>query len=955
MRFFLFFIINLYSFTLVAQVTNKTMSKADFEKARWKRIHSLIDEEIAVINKVKKKSQKLMYRLFELKSEKIKLYKERENILFLSMKKKYGKKVKRKNVFKKTLKLFNEANSYGHSLLRKYPSSRYKGAIYYTLALNTRDFSYNKNELSYLKKAIQYSKFDKNIRYLATTSLAEYYYNNKKYQQAIKHYEEVIDNKDDEWLTKNLYNYGWCLLKTKKFHESINRLEESFKLSSDEFYVDVREQVMTSLISFYVYGQEVQRGITFVSKHAEDKQESLLKLAQKASNKGFYKETQQIVIMLEKSIDRKNRSELYTDLRLFQFDLYKQYHKPVKLLKIANMFPNLKFTEYQQEDAIRKISDVVGAKQVILKKDYSKYDKDYDKEILSQIINYFNILSSIDKDEKPQYEYYKAETFYSVGQFKNALNSYKESIKTYDKKPSKVDLRYKNVDAVFSCIDLLKLNKKQESIELDFAYNKYLEYWPKDKKADSIYPRLFNLYLVKKDYSQSQKTIDRYMSSFPKALNKQQALFRLQLDSLIKDKNTKLLSDKIILIRKGYLKFPKEEIKKSETILANILFNSFKKINASGDSKGALLGYQTIHFTDHYPSSIKAEAAFNMAMIYTDLQDNNNAIKWYRRSFKFYTKKERLEKRMILEKMTLRMELLHNFRSSAHLNRFILARFCKDKKRNVVVFANAIKAELANDYMAKTFITIKKYRKCVSKFDTKLKETILTHLFENKHESRLISFIESYKLDLLFPEKVGFYYERLFWKYFDSNKSKKYVYLRRLKKFNDTKSKLLIQSLEALEKFKKYKESFLKDVVIVTSPPDPGRFSSKLQSRLANLGNVIKTADNILKMGHAQISILTFDQLINLTQTFGDEIKTYKIPIPDKDFQKQFSTQMNSLAMNIYSQRDKFQTDSQNLVEKFDILVSKREISHPAHHILSVTDIRPEASLKAMTYDLEKK
>jgi hypothetical protein len=937
-----------------SQVTNKTLTKEEFEQKRWERIHSLINEEISVINKVRKKSQKLMYRLFELKSEKIKLFKGKENKEFLAKKRKHGRKVKRKDVFKKTLKLFNEANTYGHNLLRRFPKSRYKAAIYYTLALNTRDFSYNKNELIYLRKAIKHSKYDKNIRYLATTSLAEYYYNKKNYKSAIYNYEKIIDNKEDEWLTKNLYNYGWCLLKTKKFNASINRLEESFQLSADEFYVDVRDQVMTSLVSFYVYGKEIQRGIKFIQKHATQKQESLLKLAKKSSAKGFFKETEQIVQMLESAIDPLKEFELYTDLRLFQFDIYKQYHKPKKLLKIANMFPALKFTEYQQEDAIQKISEVVGAKQVILKKDYSKHDQDYDKNILSQIIDYFNILSTIHIEEKPHYEYFKAETYYSVGQFDKALQSYKISLIDYDKKPSKEDLRLKNVDAIFSCIELLDLKKDKKSKELDFAYNKYLGYWPKSEKANSIYPRLFSLYLDRQDFKLSQKTIDRYISYFPKQLKKQQSLYRLQLDIFIKTKNTKLLSDKINLIRTGYLNFPKNEIKKSETILANILFNSFKKINIAGDSKGALKGYQKVHFTGHYPASIKAEAAFNMAMIFTDLEDNNNAIKWYKKSFKFYTKKEKKEKRLFLEKMALRTELLHNFRSSAHLNSFILSSFCSDKKKNIKVFSNAIRADLASDYIMKSFITIRKYSKCISIFPKSLKKEILVHLFENKHESKMNSFIDDFKLKNIFSSKISFYYERLFWKYYGDNKSKQQTYYLRIKKLNNEKSKLMISSLKLLKRFVKTSDIFLIKVIKIKKPLDPNRFSQKLQGRLASLGPVIKQADDILKMGHGQVSVLVYDQLTRLTNQFGNEISKYSLPIPDKDFQKQFSSQMNMLANNIYSQRNKFKNDSQNLIEKNELLIVRRQESHLAADILSVSDIRPQASKMAITFDLGK-
>ena len=100
--------------------------------------------------------------------------------------------------------------------------------------------------------------------------------------------------------------------------------------------------------------------------------------------------------------------------------------------------------------------------QIILKKDYSKHDQSYDKSILGQIVTYFNILSKINKTEKAQYEYYIGETYYSVNEQKKALVSYKTSLKDYDKTPSKEDLRAKNMDAVFSCIDSAKFSEKEK-------------------------------------------------------------------------------------------------------------------------------------------------------------------------------------------------------------------------------------------------------------------------------------------------------------------------------------------------------------------------------------------------------------------------------------------------------------------------------------------------------------
>ena len=948
------FVLSTASFSK-AQV-DSIVEKEKLEKQRWNHILKLIDEEIKTINMARKKSQKLMYRLFELKSEKIKLYKEKENKEFVAKKLKHGKKIRRKDAFKQTLALYKEANKYGRRLLRIYPHTRYKAAIYYTLALNARDFAYDNSELGNLLKAIKYSKGQKQVNYLATTSLAEYYYNNKQYKKAVTNYEKIIGNRDDEWLTKNLYNYGWCLLKTHKFNEAINRLEEGYKLSPDEFYIDMSEQIMNSLVSFYVYGKQVDRGVAFIKKNATDRNESLLKLAQKASGKGFFKETEEIIADLEGVITQEKKPELYTEMRLFQFDLYTQYHKSEKLLHIGKMLPTLKLDDYQREETVRKVSEVVGARQIILKKDFSKHDQSYDKSTLNEVITYFDILSQVNAPETAQYEYFKGETFYSVHRFKDALSSYKLSLVNYDKTPSKNDLRAQNMDAIFSSIDLIKQSEKEKMVELDFAYNKYLSYWPKDTKAKDIYPRLYALYFSTKSYPKMQDALDRYIVNFPKDIEKQREIYRSFMDTLIKTKNTQLLSAKITKLKTGYLSFTPKEIKTSETILATILFSKFQDLNKAGKQVEALEGYRLVHFTEFYPKSVKAEAAFNMGVIYTDLLDHNNALKWYQKSFDFYTKKEREEKRDYLEKMALRTELLHDFLYSAKISKFIVSNFCTSKKKNQEIFVRSIRNDLANDYIAKVFHNLETNLKCVDKFSNELKKEILVHLYENKHEGDLKSFIDDYKIKNIFREEVSHYYESLFWKYYQVNPRKQKLYHYELRSIKyDEKSKLMVKALKLYEKFAENVKDYHRLPIGTANLRDPGVFSKKLQQRLGKLQPLIKTTDAIFELGHGHVSVLVFDKLAELTQELADEIKGYRLNIDDEDFQKQFKTQMNALAINILNENNKYKRQSQKLVEDFELFISQRDQTHPSKDILNVSDIRRPASLNAITFGLGSK
>lgn len=934
------------------------LTKEQIAKARWNKLHSLIIKEMNTIDRAKRKTLKLQYRKFELMSEKIKLYKQIENKKFMALKLKQGNKVNRKEVFKKTLSLYNQAHKYGKNLIKKYPNSKYKPAIYYTLALNSRDYAYDKKELGYLRKAIKLSSNASNVNYLARTSLAEYYYNNKKWKQALYQYNKVLKNQDDEWFTKNLLNSGWCHLKTQNFAQAIDNLEKSHTLSKDEYYVDVTDQAMTGLISFYVYGKQIERGINFIEKNAvkERKHESLLKLAQKSSGKGYYTEAQKIIDILEDQISTKSHPEVFADLRLFEFDFYKQFHKPKKLLKVAKSFEIITLSEYQKEEAIRKISEIVGTKQVILKKDFSKYDMVYDQEELNQIIAYFNILANINSVEKAQYEFFKAETYFSIHLFQEAFNEYKNTLETYDKSKSKNDLRAKSLDAIFAAIENIKYNSiKEKDNDLKYSFKKYLSYWPNDNKAQKIYPRLFAIYLKEKNHELIASTLDSYIKNFKKDNKDQKILFKSHMDLLIKDKNTELLANKITKMQKGYLSFSKDEIKKSESILANILFNNFQKLNKEGNTEAALAGYKKVHFTNFYPRSIKADAAFNMGMIYTDLSDNHNAMKWYKRSFEFYTKQEVNKKRVFLEKMATRTALLHNFLNASKLNKFILDNFCHEKKKNIPVFENAIRYDLANDYILKTMYTIKKHKKCVPAVSKTLKKDILIHLFQYKHESYFLRYINGYKLEAVFPELISEYYERFFWKFYNKDPSKANLYETKLKRMKTKKSELLFTSMKKYKKLEKSIDLFLKNKLeFPKKVTNPEKSISQVNKRVASIGEIVNKANTILKLGHGQISVMVFDSLTKLTREFSKEISNYHVPFPDPEFQKGFKQFIGQYIAQIQSEYKNNIKKSQQLVEKFDLLVEQRNDSHMANSILTITDIRPLPSKTAITFGLGK-
>lgn len=923
--------------------------------SKWHALMKLIDQEISTINRARKKTSSLKYRLLELQSEKIKLWKQKENESFVKMGL-AGKKISRKKAFKKTLALYEKARKQGLSILKSHPRSPYRPAIYYTLALNSRDYAYDDKEFTYLRSALALSPKGSEIKYLTRTSLAEYYYNKKKYKKAVELYDIVTKNLDDEWHTKNLYNYGWCLLKTHKFEKAISTLEHAYDLSSKDFYIDFRGQIMGGLVNFYVLGKQIERGKNFILSKVDDKYDALFSYLKKVANKGYKKESIELIALTEKYIDPKQKDIQLADLRLFQFDFHKQFNEKYKMHEISKAISKLKLTDYQQEDITYKISEEVGTQQLILKNEYTKEDGTYTASRLTTIISYFDLLSGFDKKNKAKYLYYSAETLYTVADFKKALTYYKEAVETQQETKSDLDINEKAIDSIFSCIDLGKFSKVQKTAELEYAYTKHITIWPKSQKSFIIYPKLFSLYLFSERFDKSQATIDVFHTNFPKSINEQRTLFKQQIDYFIKKENINLIADKINLMYKGYLNFSFEDTKKTEKILADILFNRYQELSVAGKKDEAIAGYKEIFYKKKYPKSVRADAAFNMGIIYIDLLDSSRGVKWFKKSFPLFTIKEKIQRREYMEKVSLRSSLLQDFLNAANIQKIVLQLFChEDKQKNLDSYNKSIVYDLANDYVTKAMFTYNKYKTCIPKENKWIDDYILTHLYMMNHEADLEQFAASSRIKNEFKDKLGVYFENLYWKYYGKNKRKEILYSSKISDLNCKSCQIFTQSKLGLEKLDQSINKHLKEKVRIGKTFDPEAFNTALSNRLTSIQPILKQGDNLLAMAHPEISVMAYDKLTSFVEDFATEIKNIEVPVDDKDFQKQFRAQMISVSSQIGSQSANYKKQANQFVSSNNILTFTQRKTHSAYQILQIGETRAPAGVMLSTLDLGEK
>jgi len=160
-------------------IFGSSVSFANVIIEREKKIQILLEKEIQLVEKAQKPGLNLKRRLLELYSERLAIIKKIEDQEFLEQK--YGKKDKA-FYFQKTTQEYNRIHKYGLDLVKDYPTSQDLADIYYTLALNSRDFSNDNKTENYLIKSLVMAK-TKSLQYNIRSAMADYYYNEKKYNR----------------------------------------------------------------------------------------------------------------------------------------------------------------------------------------------------------------------------------------------------------------------------------------------------------------------------------------------------------------------------------------------------------------------------------------------------------------------------------------------------------------------------------------------------------------------------------------------------------------------------------------------------------------------------------------------------------------------------------------------------------------------------------------------------
>lgn len=873
---------------------------------RWHELMKLVKTETEMLEKANKKGDEVHYRLLELYSEKIKLVLEKENKAFLESKD-GSKHNKKDSYFSESIRLYSQAKKFGESLLVKYPHSKRRGAIYYTLALNSRDYGRDKKTERYLLDALKLIKNGTPLRHHAETSLADFYYNDKKYQESIRYYEKVVLDETDDWKPKHHLNLGWCYLKTNRFNDAIDQLQMAYKLSKDSRYVDIREQSLQNLAPFFVFASRIDDGREFYVRNEQDPMPYLLSLAKRAADKGHGKETEAILNQMQDLIVSRKLEKYQEELVLYELDFYRTYkrwdyhlkvsQKLLNLYELDQRRPELKLVS-QREDGVEKVRSVAGFLQLQTAKDVKKGSSEFGKRDLDRTVSYFKILRKLDIEKRDEYAYFIGETYYATNSYPQAASAYREALD--DSKIVKVVDQKRQRKILNSLLALTGEEVLKGSTQKDlmvYTYENHIDIFPKDDMSLKIYPKLFQLHRDLKNDERAVVALEKYNKHYPQNLKDQQDLMKVLVDDFIKAKEVMKITHWISEFKRGFLKFDAKTIEQTEIILGQILFVTAQDHVKVGRRREALQIFEDVYKTTIYPIKVRSLAGIQAADLELDLASPAAAIPWMEKSIEIMEQKDLQEKIPQMTAMVEKMAYMREFRGAVRLTDQMLKKSCKDRSKDqdrLWQLSNGFHLVLGDDQIAKNGFS--EFSKCTSSPEAhkKIASYMLWYYWDQNDAQRMTGIWRDQKKNLDRNEYVTYLLD-LYW---DQPEEKQRSLRSDLKREKDhPKVAALINDFQLQEKFQTKREKTLKlELIKQDENFDPEKFNLRLEAFLLEIKKTGEEAKPLLASESGKIREQTNQQLQGFYASVADTLQGLDFKHEDKEFIASFRGEMHKIS-----------------------------------------------------------
>lgn len=611
---------------------------------RRNELVNIIDSELKEITRLNRNTgnskPELLLRMAELLLEKARLLKDRETKIILEMSSEQRRRTNMKKAFATSNKYFIQAQRTCQLIAKKFPRYKNLGDVYYIMAFNYKEFGDEKKAERYFGAALKATRSGTPGYRRSQLALAETYYNQQRYKEAVPLYESALRSKDTRWWTKDAFNLSWSYFRLKNYDQAISTIREVARLSSSKNYVDMSQEVSRDLAFFYTEAGRTKEAVDFYKNKGGDVADNLLRVGVQLKNQGKFTVAEATLEeALANAKDDQQRAKVHVEL----LSVYEKFGKTDKHLASCQALAGLHAKNALTKDDFEKLIYHVKRMAAVLQKqvasgNYSRV-KNVQSKKAQEAVAYFTLSAQVEPKEASRHMFHAAETLYANGEYDEAAQRYVQALEVARKAG---DTKYESMsmDGLVSSLGRPGVSAATKDKYLEFAYIASIKKEGDAKKRYTLYQRLFTLYFDKKEFAKAEQALVAFAREFPKDYGVQEAMLGKIIDHYrsVNDKNSVFqwvgrINNKEFVVTKKYA----DQLR---LIVLTLQFDSVEKFSSKGDKKRALQGYVEIYRNKLSPPESRKNAAYNITILFHELGHHEMTKRWSENTLSLFERKD---------------------------------------------------------------------------------------------------------------------------------------------------------------------------------------------------------------------------------------------------------------------------------------------------------------------------
>lgn len=913
-----------FFFLLVFIIEASNAARLTIDQRRQK-ILSIVDEELAEVSRLAKqqdyKSPATLFRMSELNLEKARLYRELENEQYLAIPVEQRVKVSKDDYFKRSIQYFRTANKAALVVVKRFSNYSNIGDVYYILAYNYKELGKDKLSQKYFGLAVGRAK-DPKVKLKSQQALADFYYNDRKYKEAIPLYEDVLKKTDEKWWTKDAFNLAWSHYRVRNYPRAISLMREVHKRSGGK-YVDLRSQVERDIGIFYVDANKINEAIGFYESLGISYTDQFIKIANNLISQGKFKEAE---VLLGKVKRIEKNQERRVELLLTELILFDKYKKYKGHLSVSNELVSLhemsSLPKTQYDRLVYQVAKQAAELQRASTSEIYKGVPKTRKRKANQAIAYFQLAARLTPDQKAEKVFFQAETAYGVSSFGKALRLYVTSFDVAKNEGNKKVLG-QSLEGMLSSLGQRSLSKKTADKYYIPVYSRYLSIDTKSERASSIFVKLFNAQYEAQDISGAEKTLTAFAASFPGDFKTQEGMLAKIMEHYRKRKNYDQVKSYVNRINNGEFKVSKKYADALRSLMTKIQIEGVQQSLERGDKGVALRGYHQIYESPESTPSAKINASYNLAALYYELGQTNQSYQWAVTAIKDMEIKDVTKFADSFLSIAAGLFLRQQFSQSSDLSFRMLAKLCRQNSSNKsIAYKNAVFIALANEELDKA-IEIKDFGKNCGISEGVISEVTFEIIKDLARQKRWESFektiSELEKNPRNFPQLILPLEElRVQLEGIGNPREARKVFDKQNRFYQQAKAQKLEIPVEALDLIAERMLSSVKekraklDQIVLTFPE--ANFNNAVKSKLQLLDQLTSDVNVIQKIGSGKGIVDAYRYVIDAYESFGLSLKDFSPEGKSPEYVASFKKAMGEVYLPILQNAKKQRAEIRKLI-----------------------------------------